>query len=337
MMNLGLMKRFFDTVDGEWHSPLLNQIVAPWFEGAVNVQIVRASANFVCFVEAPQGQYFLRFNHATERQPEWIAAELEYIQRVAEGGLRVSRPLPSRAGRLVESVDTELGVFHAVLLELIPGRHLEFDELDLPAFERWGRVVGQVHRAGQGPRIANRPGWTDWLAMARRTLPPSETLAWRELEAVEVALRALPVSDDTFGMIHFDLELDNLLWEDEQPGVIDFDDCSYNWLVADIAFALRDLFENRPSNVDFADERLQAFLRGYRSVREISPEALRPLPLFLRLSNLILFARVTYSLAEGILPDEPAWLTTLRDHLAHMLAGYRQDFESHPLETLYSS
>jgi Ser/Thr protein kinase RdoA (MazF antagonist) len=330
MMNLGLMKRFFDTVDGEWRSPLLNQIAAPWFAGAVNVQIVRASANFVCFVEAPQGQFFLRFNHADERQPQFIAAELDYIQRVAAGGVCVARPLPSRNGRLVESVPTDLGVFHAVLLELVPGRHLEFDELDLPAFERWGRVVAEVHRAGAGPRIANRPDWTDWIAMARRVLPPSETLAWRELESVETALRALPVSDDTFGMIHFDLELDNILWEDEHPGVIDFDDCSYNWLAADIAFALRDLFENRPANVNFDDERLQAFLRGYRSVRALGPEALRPLPLFLRLNNLIIFARITYSLAEGPLPGEPAWLTTLRDHLAHMLAGYRQDFEAHP-------
>jgi Ser/Thr protein kinase RdoA (MazF antagonist) len=334
-MNLGLMKRFFDTVDGEWHSPLLNRIVAPWFEGAVNVQIVRASANFVAFVEAPQGQFFLRFNHASERQPEGIAAELDYIQRVAQGGVRVSRPLPSRAGKLVESVDTELGVFHAVLLELVPGRHLEFEALDLPAFERWGRVVGEVHRAGAGPHITGRPAWTDWIALARHTLPPAETLAWRELEAVEAALRALSVSDETFGMIHFDLELDNLLWDDEQAGVIDFDDCSYNWLAADIAFALRDLFENRPANVNFDDERLQAFLRGYRSAHPLSPEALRTLPLFLRLSNLILFARVTYSLAEGPLPGEPAWLTTLRDHLGHMLAGYRQDFEAHPLESVY--
>lgn len=331
MMHLGLMKRFFDTVDGEWRSPLASQIASAWAGPEADVRILRASANFVCVVKTAEGASFLRFNHGDERTVEAVAGELAFIRHLAERGVRAALPLPSRSGKFVESIQTHLGLFHAVLFEALPGVHLEFSQLDRERFAIWGRSLGQLHQAARGFIPQNRPTWQDWLDMAQANLPPSEHAAWRELETVKQALTSLP-KGESFGMIHYDFELDNICWDGLTPAILDFDDCGPHWFAADIAFALRDLFEDRSSGVNFEDERFQAFLRGYRGQRSIDADALRLIPLFLRWHNLVSFARIAYSLSGGPGRDEPQWMTNLRSHLGKILDGYRQEFEDHPLD-----
>ena len=331
MMHLGLMKRFFDTVDGEWRSPVADQIAAAWVGSEGDVRILRASANFVCVVQTARFKAFLRFNHASERSPEAVAGELEFIRHLSARGVRAALPLPSRAGRTVESIPTDLGLFHAVLFEALPGDHLEFDRLDAQGFARWGRSLGQLHQAAQGFRSQHRPAWQDWSTTARAGLPPAESATRREWETVQQALSGLPVGD-SFGVIHYDFELDNICWDGETPAVLDFDDCGPHWFAADIAFALRDLFADRSSRVNLEDERFQAFVDGYRSQRPIGDEALRQIPLFLRWHNLVSFARITHSLSGGPLAGEAEWLHNLRRHLNQILDGYRQEFECHPIK-----
>ena len=88
--------------------------------------------------------------------------------------------------------------------------------------------------------------------------------------------------------------------------------------------------KDRSSRVNLEDERFQAFVRGYRSQRPIDEDALRLIPLFLRWHNLVSFARIAHALSGGAVDGEPHWLTNLRQHLAGILDGYRQEFEDHP-------
>ena len=272
----------------------------------------------------------MRFNHASERSAEAVAGELEFIRHLSGRGVRAALPLPSRAGRWEESISTDLGLFHAVLFEALPGAFLEFDQLDLQGFTRWGRSLGDLHQAARGFVPHSRPAWQDWSRMARAGLPPSETSARRELEVVERALSNLPVGD-SFGTIHYDFELDNICWDGDVPAVLDFDDCGLHWFAADIAFALRDLFADRSSGVNLEDERFQAFVRGYRSQSPIDEADLRQIPLFLRWHNLVSFARIAHAVSDGPLVNEPEWLQNLRRHLANIQVRYRREFESHPL------
>jgi len=81
------------------------------------------------------------------------------------------------------------------------------------------------------------------LDRARDVIHPDETAVRRELGQIALSLGALPASPATSGLIHFDFELDNLVWRGEAVGILDFDDCAHYWYAADIAFALRDLFD----------------------------------------------------------------------------------------------
>ena len=331
MMKLTLMKRFFDTVDEEWRSPISDEIAAMWLRGEKTVRVVRASANFVASVDHAEQKYFLRFNHSNERTAEFIEAELRYIRHLSGRGIRANRPVRSLSGRYVESVSTEMGVFHAVLFEAAEGVQRELADLDLDGFERWGRALGEVHEASVGYRDLAIPAWTDKAATVRRILPETEEVILRELEAVEKRLKALQVNDRNYGIIHYDFELDNLLWEDEVVNVIDFDDCARYWFVMDFACALQDLFDEHTGGFDMTEERFAAFLRGYRSVRMMPDDEVALIPLFVRLDHIYVYSRLYRSTLEGPTPGEPQWTTDLRNKLRKVNETYLRDIVDNPL------
>ena len=331
MMKLTLMKRFFDTVDKEWRSPILDETAAMWLRGEKMARVLRASANFVAIVNHDEQKYFLRFNHSSERTTDFIEAELNYIKHLTSQGIRANRPVPSLSGRYVESVSTEMGVFHAVLFEAAEGVHRELADLDLDGFERWGRALGEVHEASVGYRDSAIPAWTDEAATVRRVLPETEEVILRELEAVEKRLKTLQVSDRNYGIIHYDFELDTLLWDGEAVSVIDFDDCVRYWFVMDFACALQDLFDEHSGGFDVTEERFAAFLRGYRSVRMMPDEEIALIPLFIRLDHIYVYARLHRSILEGPMPGELQWTTDLRDKLRKVNESYLKEIVDNPL------
>ena len=303
MMTLELMARFFESVDEEWRSPIASSVAAAWFGGEVETWVWRASANFVCVVMAAGRKYYLRINHESERQPDLIAAELAFVEALNGASISVATPVRSTDGSLVESVSTPLGLCHAVMFEALPGEHRELDEMTGVDFEAWGQALGAVHACSSRLSAINRPAWSDNLNLAKRLIPAQAGAARREIHAVEAALESLPRSRENFGLIHYDFELDNLMWDSGHIGILDFDDCAYCWFAADIAYALRDLFADRVGGVDLDDASLQSFVRGYRDEQPLSDEEIERLPLYLRLHNLVSYARITRALGESVPPQ----------------------------------
>ncbi len=335
MMKLSLMKRFFDSVDGEWRSPMADEITTRWFASDFHTHCLRASANFAFKVHTPGMDYLLRFNHSSERQPETIAGELGYIEHLAGQGICVSRPMRSLAGKLIESVSTPLGVFHCVLFEFMPGEELELEELDETAIRRWGQSLGKVHVASETCPVKGRPGWQDQMSMIREFVPLNEVLVLREAEALEKKLQMLPTSNAYYGLIHFDFEPDNIVWSDGNIGIFDLDDCAYDWYAMDISNALSSgLFEDQIELFDTADTRFRLFVEGYRSVRNIEEQEIKWMPLFLRLDNLISFARICRSIAGQPIENEPEWMLKLRQKLDQSLNKYRDSFLRYPIDKI---
>ena len=330
-MKLNLMKTFFDTVNSDDQSPIADTIVDRWLTDEVVVRAGRASANFVFSVKTFKDQYFLRFNHASERNAETIDAELNYVRHLLGRGIRVSVPIPSTSGNYIESISTEMGEFHAVLFQALTGNEWEFESLDERRIELWGQTMGKMHAATKDFSTDHRPSWKDHIRFAERLIPASEKEACRELCSVKEMLNGLQSGIETFGLIHFDFELDNLKWEKNEAGILDFDDCAFYWFEADIAFALRDLFEDSIDKIDFECKKFGAFLKGYRSENQISDFAVRRIPLFLRMHNLVTYAKLVRTIEDGAASNEPKWTTNLRERLRSKCLEYLEQFQNNPI------
>lgn len=318
MMRLSAMWNVMATMTNAYE-----EILRPWGFDADSVRFVRASANFVCVFRKEGRRHFLRFNLASERSREAVEAEVRLVAWLHSQGVAVAAPVPSAHGRLVETIDTALGQFHAVVFVGLEGDHLETSDCQAEQFQAWGAALGRLHRvmtSYRDPSTANRPTWQNHLALA---LPyvESDPVLLAEWELLKQWATTLPTGPDDFGLIHFDFESDNLCWHNGMIGILDFDDCAHYWYVADIAYALRDLFAE---GADLAHPIVHAFVGGYRGEHHLNEELLGQLPMLLRLHGMYLYGRLSRALDLPADQELPDWLRRLEAKLQHRLEMYRK-------------
>lgn len=333
MMRLSLMHQVMQTVGADWSCPFAEQIAQPWGFDPGSVYYFRGSANFLCLFRREGQRYFLRFNAASERTLAAVQAEVALLDWLHRNGIKVAAPVPSKNGRLVETVTTELGEFIAVVCAALPGAHPDLSELGEAGFRAWGAALGKLHAAMKGAALqpdgdgalvsSNRPTWRDQLDLARPFINADDQGLQAEWQYLVDWADSLPTGPNDYGLIHYDFELDNLLWQDGEIAILDFDDSVHSWYVADIANALRDLFED---GVDLNHPLFQAFQAGYQLHHPVNPELLSQLPTFLRMHQLCLFGRLSRALDLQPAQQLPDWLQGLNAKLQRRVDAYRNSF-----------
>jgi Ser/Thr protein kinase RdoA (MazF antagonist) len=153
-------------------------------------------------------------------------------------------------------------------------------------------------------------------------------LAHAAVKKLRRALEVLPENKSNFGLIHWDLTPDNLFLHDGRPGYIDFDDASYDWFTADLAYAIRGLFGDRASRFDSKNPGFRAILAGYRSARALSDAEVAKMPLFLVMSHLLNYAELLSIVEEDRDMYEPQWTQDLRKKLSGYIDGYREELQA---------
>ena len=217
-MKLSLIWEVDRTIDTSGSSPLARLIAARWQHDRDSVQFFRSSANFLYLVRCEGEPCFLRLAPAAERRREEVEAELSLLQWLAGEGLPVVRPVPSRENHLLESVESPWGLFHAAMFVGVPGEQFDSDEIDDNRFRSWGAALGQLHATlRHHPEAESLPrgSWQEHLNQAKPWIPADAVTVRKEAAWLESTLDALPKNRDTFGLIHGDFELDNLVWQDQ--------------------------------------------------------------------------------------------------------------------------
>ena len=315
MMTLSTMWRGARQVDAAGGAPAASLVMAHWPHDPASCAPFRYSSNFLfTFTDAGE-QRFLRVAADEERGRPAIDAELALLTWLAGEGITVATPLLSKRGKLVETIAGEDGVFHGVAFPAVAGETRAIEDLDDAGFMAWGAALGRLHttlRGYHGAGIDARWSWRDQVALIMAHVPPGETVLRREAETLAGALAAMPAGPDQVGLIHFDFELDNLLWSADGIGIIDFDDCARHWYAADIAFALRDLFDQ---GAGLADRRAGAFLAGYAAHQPVDDTLRTALPVFSRMARLTTYARIVRALDLPADATLPSWLEDLQRRL----------------------
>ncbi|HEK9098835.1 phosphotransferase [Bacillus pfraonensis] len=315
MMKLSSMLKIVETVDDKWRSSLAEQILESWEYDKKSLYYFRSSANFI-FVFKKDGEWhFLRFIEKQERNIDALKDEIDILFYLSRHSIRVAEPVQSKNKRYIEAVETELGIFYAVVFKGLDGKQYEVEQLREEQFLLWGRTLGKLHQVlKKMPKDfhQNRATWKDHLNFVTKTLPESEWAAYKELEKISTWASNLSITSDNFGIVHYDFELDNLCINKDEVGIIDFDDCANYWYVADIAYALRDIFHE---GVDMDHPFYQVFLKGYTLETTVDKDILRDLPLFMRMHQLIIFAKMLRTVDIPESKNHPEWLQNLRKKL----------------------
>lgn len=211
-----------------------------------------------------------------------IAGELTWIRQLAEEAeVRVPDVVPTAIGGLLHTFTDPAGAdWHCVAFAFVSGDILEDFADPRPYYTEIGATTARLHQQVQGwqlpdgftrfswqlgDMLGETSRWGDWRRAAL-TPDQADVLARAEFAAV-AALDSLPVSADSWGLVHADLRPSNIMIDGGALTVIDFDDCGFSWLLYDFASALS-FIEHEPYAPDIA----KSWVEGYRSVRPL-PDA----------------------------------------------------------------
>lgn len=248
-------------------------------------QRINVSENVTYLIEAPDGQKSVlrvhRTGYHTQRGIECELAWLEAIRRdtsIETAGIILGRDGSAIQAAHINSINERRFL---VLFQYLEG-NAPSQSGDLTSeFEDLGRIAATCHGHvmtwakptnferlvwDEDAVFGDEPTWGDW-----RDAPGVSADVRGVLEQVETAVRnrllAYGKPEDRFNLIHADMRLANLLVGPMGTRVIDFDDCGFGWLMYDFAAAIS-FIEDDPRIPDMK----AAWLKGYRSVRALSPE-----------------------------------------------------------------
>ena len=208
---------------------------------------------------------------------------------------------PGKDGDNIQSVSAEGmpgGARNVVMFDWETGVEPPEDDLIGP-FKLLGRVSAQMHRHSknwQRPEwferytwdfetsIGSTPHWGRWQD-GMGVDDSRQQLFGKTASLIQQRLISYGQSPDRWGLVHCDIRLANLLIEGDVTKVIDFDDCGFSWFMYDCATALS-FIEGRED----VPELIKSWVKGYRSVMDLSAEDEAEIPTFIMLRRLLLVA-----------------------------------------------
>jgi len=312
------------------NTDLATFVVKNWeYENLDYFQYWRVSANAIYPFQNKDGICYLRMAPVGEKEENDIRAELEFLNYLKSEGFKAIEPVPSNNGNDLELVDTPWGTYYGAVFKKASGKSLEDADLTLETVHQYGAKLGKLHNLSQHyqPKTHKRKSWLDILNWIEQLLSefPNEHKALLEVHILKECFAFMEVTEDNFGLIHYDFEFDNVFYDAETNEItpIDFDDAMYHWYGMDVEQAIDSLKDC--DKFDDIDNAVEEFIKGYRSERALSEEMLNNSQVFRRFANLYGYARILRS-AEEQWDNEPDWLINLRRKFSNLLENRRATF-----------
>ncbi|KIL51812.1 phosphotransferase enzyme family protein [Jeotgalibacillus soli] len=281
---------------------LLNEAASRYNADATEAKKLGDFENYVFEVYKNDQPYILRLTHSSHRNMADVEAELEWINYLHAKAINVSLVHQSKNGSLVEEIPVGNTSFFVCLFDKAPGNPVKIDDplFGPKLFEKWGQITGGMHRVTKDyqPGDHKREHWEedDVLDFGLYLDKEKDAKIIADGEEVVRVIKGLPVTKESFGLIHSDIHPGNFFLDGNEIHVFDFDDSAYFYYMSDIAIPLyyavwwkcrNEILEDRS---EFGKELLYHFLKGYQKVNKIDPEWIYRIPLFLQLRDYVLYA-----------------------------------------------
>jgi len=265
--------------------------------------------------------------------PEATAGELIWLAALRdEAGLPVPEPVPSLNGKLLTTFSTP-GVPQGKVVSLmrwVDGQQLSVKSLTRQHVCAWGKLVGRLHNfaaAWTPPAGYKRFHW-DWDGILGNGVleePVDQLIAamprkYRELfEIISAETRKtmdmLGKEPEVYGMVHIDMYLENVLFKNGEPRVIDFEDCGFGYYLYDLGIIFSQWMW-QPTMGWFRP----VFLESYNEIRTLSDEQIKYIDLFIgtRFADFTLWGTAFITHDPGRAKEHTAW----RDESGEKLRRY---------------
>lgn len=291
----------------------------------------RISSNAIYPFKNQGKVYFLRFVPELEKDNESINQELEFIRILSKNGFNVPNVINSKFGNLIETKNTPWGVYHAVVFESVGDETLESIEMTEDIAYQYGKSLAMLHQISKEEVQSSlkRKSIYDIFNMIEgkleKGISKTNTLS-DHVNVLRTEFGKLDRTDHSFGLIHYDYELDNIIYDNETQklSAIDFDDCMYGFYGQDVERAINSIESELE---DFQEAAKASFIDGYLNAGGNLEMYNNNRELFKTFADLYSYFRVSSSLEEKW-DNEPEWMENLRNRLSERMKKYLEKLES---------
>lgn len=271
--------------------PMLNEICSALKLKTTSLKFLKYSQNFVYSFSTENVDAILRITSAHHRSRDQIKSEIEWINFLYSRGANVCQPIPIIIDEVVKTIHFQNDSLHCVVFRKASGRPVINAEINKDLYFLHGATTGKLHRLTKEFKPANKFRRFNWDENRLFTSDPAEYLPNGTKESIiELIPRLLAEANsivknqESYGLIHFDLNYDNFFINGGAIELFDFDNCSFGYFVNDVSKALyssvftylrnkngHDHNEFVSPKVDYNLEDVwEPFWNGYKSENEIN-------------------------------------------------------------------
>ncbi len=270
------------------------------FSGEMDIYLLKYSENLTYALEVPGNgpQYVLRLYRPGYHDREELLGELLWLRQLSgDTQIKLAAVVPGNNGELIQTLYMDGCSLFGAVFEYVSGdilRNLTGQQL-YKYMEKIGEITAVLHDhviQWPGARHLKRftwdffdltgpdARWGDYTRMM--TLTPGQRSVYGH--AVAVAQKRLEVygkGPDRYGLIHSDLNINNILVNGDDIYVLDFDDCGFGWFLYDLSTSVLEYFD------DVLHDCVEALLKGYERYRPLKKEDREELETFIVLRKIV--------------------------------------------------
>lgn len=253
--------------------------------------------NAVFGVFSKDKKFAMRIHRYDYHSDDALRSELQWMESLNNYGVPTPPIIRGKNGDTVYvvTVDDVPEARQIDVLEWVPGGPPEEENI-VQSFKTLGKLNAKMHQHAENwnlpegfirhswdeeGMLGDNPLWgrySDLAGVSKEQL----LLLNKARDIARLKLKAYGKSKDRYGLIHADMMPENIMVNEEEVRVIDFDDGGYGWYLYDFGTSL---YFNQPE--PFYKDIYQAWLDGYQSTRSLSKEDISMIPTFLICRGLV--------------------------------------------------
>lgn len=268
------------------------------FEGEITVSLLKYSENLTYLLEyGNKEKAVLRIARKNYHSREEILSEMKWIEEIRRStDILTAGVIHGRDGGLIYDLNCGGGSLVCCAFEFLNGQTLRGidGEALYEIMEKIGGITAKLHIQSQTMNkeaftrfgwdfedlIGEKSRWGDFKLMKGL---PAEYISLYSA-AAELAKKRLELygkSPSRFGLIHSDLNINNILSDSGKLYVLDFDDCGFGWFLYDFSTTVLEFFDEKLKKC------VDALLKGYEKFRPLPEEDKQELFTFIVLRKIV--------------------------------------------------
>lgn len=288
------MRKPMERLDERLHTMLCAQLNEYYQVGShYEIQLLKYSENYNWLVTTESSRYVLRVCRQGYHKRDELLGELLWLKELKETtDIKMPEIIPNKEGHLL----SQIGGYDCTMFSFLKGETLRYIQGDrlLYYLKEIGQIAAKLHNQVQGyhgEKKFSRFTWDleDLLGETSRVgdwkdnpfLVQGEVKEYEKAIAIiERKLQEYGKTKQNFGLIHSDLNINNVLVYDTVVQIIDFDDCGYGWFLYDLSTSVLEYD-------DGIQEKINAWLEGYQRERILSEKDIAMIPTFVILRKIV--------------------------------------------------